>query len=195
MQALTARRSADELYLDLSGEWRVAALLEMDRTLGGLDLHGVRHVRFDTSKLAILDFSTAWRLREFIERIRQLDGEITFEGGEPEQLKLITDCLAREPYRPPPGEDGEHIEPVEALGRKVVGRWRDTVAALDFMGRVVAMGGRALLNPRRLRPISVARHVYDTGITAIPIVSLIGFLISVIIAYMSAQQLQQFGAD
>ena len=46
-----------------------------------------------------------------------------------------------------------------------------------------------------MRPISIARHVYDTGITAIPIVALIGFLISVIIAYMSAQQLQRFGAE
>jgi len=46
-----------------------------------------------------------------------------------------------------------------------------------------------------LRPISVLRHVYDTGITAIPIVSLIAFLISVILAYMGAQQLVKFGAD
>jgi phospholipid/cholesterol/gamma-HCH transport system permease protein len=46
-----------------------------------------------------------------------------------------------------------------------------------------------------LRATSIARHIYDTGITAIPIVSLIAFLISVIIAYMSAQQLQQFGAE
>jgi phospholipid/cholesterol/gamma-HCH transport system permease protein len=194
-QALTARRSADELHLDLSGEWRVATLAEMDRTLGGLDLAGVRHVHFDTSKLAVLDFSTAWRLREFIERVRQLDGEVTFEGGEPEQLRLITDCLARAPYRPPPGEETDSIEPVEAIGRQVVRRWRDVVAALDFAGRIVTAAMRALLNPKRLRPISIARHVYDTGITAIPIVSLIGFLISVIIAYMSAQQLQQFGAE
>jgi phospholipid/cholesterol/gamma-HCH transport system permease protein len=45
------------------------------------------------------------------------------------------------------------------------------------------------------RPISIARHVQETGIHAIPIVALIAFLISVIIAYMGAQQLQQFGAD
>lgn len=194
-QALTARRSADELHLDLSGEWRLATLAEMDRTLRALDLAGVRHVHFDTSKLTVLDFSAAWRLREFIERVRQLDGEVTFEGGEPEQLGLITDCLARAPYRPPPGEEAESIEPVEALGRQVVRRWRDVVAALDFAGRIVMSALRAFANPRRLRPISIARHVYDTGITAIPIVSLIGFLISVIIAYMSAQQLQQFGAE
>jgi phospholipid/cholesterol/gamma-HCH transport system permease protein len=55
--------------------------------------------------------------------------------------------------------------------------------------------GQALMSPRRWRMVSIARHVYDTGITAIPIVALIGFLISVIVAYMGAQQLIKFGAD
>jgi phospholipid/cholesterol/gamma-HCH transport system permease protein len=54
---------------------------------------------------------------------------------------------------------------------------------------------RALVSWRHLRLISVARHVYDTGVTAIPIVSLIAFLISVIIAYLSASQLRNYGAD
>jgi phospholipid/cholesterol/gamma-HCH transport system permease protein len=53
----------------------------------------------------------------------------------------------------------------------------------------------SLTQLKRLRPISVARHVYDTGMTAMPIVALIAFLISVIIAYMSAQQLRGLGAD
>jgi phospholipid/cholesterol/gamma-HCH transport system permease protein len=48
---------------------------------------------------------------------------------------------------------------------------------------------------KRLRPVSIARHVYDTGLTALPIVALIAFLISVIIAYMSATQLRGLGAD
>jgi len=54
---------------------------------------------------------------------------------------------------------------------------------------------RSLVSLRRLRPKSIARHIYDTGMTAIPIVSLIAFLISIIIAYMSAEQLQNFGAE
>src|SRR6478736_2480077 len=54
---------------------------------------------------------------------------------------------------------------------------------------------QAVRHWRSLRPISVARHVYDTGITAIPIVSLIAFLISVIVAYLSASQLRNYGAD
>jgi len=68
------------------------------------------------------------------------------------------------------------------------------VRDLAFLGRMSITVARGLTSWKRLRPISIARHVYDTGITAIPIVSLIAFLISVIIAYMGAQQLRTFGA-
>jgi len=66
---------------------------------------------------------------------------------------------------------------------------------LAFLGRCVVTLARAFKSRKRLRITSVTRHIYDTGITALPIVSLIAFLISVIIAYMSAQQLQKFGAE
>ena len=193
-QHLTARRSGETLDLDLSGEWRVAELAAIDAELASLDLNGVRHLRVHTEQLGVLDFSAAWRLRELLHRMRQLDGEITFAGAEPEQLRVIDTTLARSPYRTP-AADEDDIEAVEALGRGVVRRWRATVDSLAFFGRVIVMMGRALLSPKRLRPISITRHVWDTGITAIPIVSLIAFLISVIIAYMSAQQLQRFGAE
>jgi phospholipid/cholesterol/gamma-HCH transport system permease protein len=39
------------------------------------------------------------------------------------------------------------------------------------------------------------RHVYETGFTAVPIVSLIAFLIAVIVAYIGAQQLRKFGGE
>jgi len=55
--------------------------------------------------------------------------------------------------------------------------------------------GGALLRPRRFRIQSVVRHVYEAGIQAIPIVALIAFLISVIVAYIGAQELRQFGGE
>jgi phospholipid/cholesterol/gamma-HCH transport system permease protein len=81
------------------------------------------------------------------------------------------------------------------IGRRAVTLWGDMIGALDFLGRLSVAAVHSLPHPRSLRPISIARHVYDTGITAIPIVALIAFLISVIIAYMSAQQLRSFGAE
>jgi phospholipid/cholesterol/gamma-HCH transport system permease protein len=194
-QHLTARRSGETLDLELSGEWRVAQLAAIDVELAAVDLAGVRHVRVNTEHLDVLDFSAAWRLRELLRRIRQLDGEITFRGAEPEQLRVIDETLSRSPWRAPAHAEDDEIEPVAALGRSAVRRWRALVDSLAFFGRVVVMLLRAFMNVKRLRPISVTRHIWDTGITAIPIVSLIAFLISVIIAYMSAQQLQRFGAE
>ena len=51
------------------------------------------------------------------------------------------------------------------------------MAALAFLGRVFTTFGRAVTSLKRLRPISIARHIYDTGITAMPIAALIAFLL------------------
>jgi phospholipid/cholesterol/gamma-HCH transport system permease protein len=87
---------------------------------------------------------------------------------------------------------------VGLLGR--LGRWAvlqggHARAVLDFFGRIVVVLGVTPSRPRAFRPSSLARHIYETGITAIPIVALIAFLISVIVAYLGAQQLSRFGAD
>ncbi len=41
----------------------------------------------------------------------------------------------------------------------------------------------------------ISGHLYQIGATAMPITALVGFLIGVVLAYLSAQQLKQFGAD
>jgi phospholipid/cholesterol/gamma-HCH transport system permease protein len=85
--------------------------------------------------------------------------------------------------------------PVHLIGQTAVERMQAVGAGLAFIGRVTASLALACTRWRRLRPTSVVRHLWDTGFTALPIVSLIAFLISVIIAYLSATQLRQFGAD
>jgi phospholipid/cholesterol/gamma-HCH transport system permease protein len=41
----------------------------------------------------------------------------------------------------------------------------------------------------------ISGHLFHFGATALPITALVGFLIGVVLAYLSAQQLKQFGAD
>jgi phospholipid/cholesterol/gamma-HCH transport system permease protein len=41
----------------------------------------------------------------------------------------------------------------------------------------------------------VSGHVYHIGATALPITALVGSLVGVVLAYLTAQQLKQFGAD
>jgi phospholipid/cholesterol/gamma-HCH transport system permease protein len=191
-----ARRGAEGLDLELAGDWRIDALNDLERDLDAVELAGERRVRVSTARLTSLDLSAASRLQAFVERVRKAGAEVRFAEGAPRQLQLLERTLAGDtPAARVPPEAEEEVEPVAALGRETVRRWNDVLAGLDFVGHVAVLGLRVFGRPRRLRPISVLRHVYDTGVTAIPIVSLIAFLISVIIAYISAQQLERFGAE
>jgi phospholipid/cholesterol/gamma-HCH transport system permease protein len=194
--AVEVRRTAQGLQLDLTGEWRAQNFADVQSQLASVELAASQPLQLDTHGLTALDLSGAWLLRQFIERAHAAGVTVAFTGAPPDQLRLLDETL-QQTQRPPaaaaqvPAEVGALI----ALGRYVVNAGRDMREGLAFLGHVVVTLGASVTRLRRLRPISVTRHVFDTGITAIPIVSLIAFLISVIIAYMSAQQLRGLGAD
>ncbi len=207
---LEVRTTEQGIALDLTGEWRALAYRQIDSALAAVDLARARHIEIATARLAALDLTGAWRLREFVLQAQKMGAQVTFAGTPPDQMRLVDETLrpieaAAAAVAPRPVRDlRTELEefPVEAevatltfIGRRAVTLWSDMSGALAFLGRVSATGLGALLRPRRLRPTSIARHVYDTGITAIPIVALIAFLISVIVAYMSAQQLRSYGAE
>jgi phospholipid/cholesterol/gamma-HCH transport system permease protein len=197
------RRTEQGLDVDLTGEWRAPQLTRIDTELAGVDLSNAHRISIGTKSLTALDLSGAWRLREFVNQAQAAGAQVEFRGPQPDQLRLIDSTLKGErpvcdQPLPVPHEHG--LAPLTEAGLAEIGlysvrEWRDLVAALAFSGRVFSILGRALTSPKRLRPISIARHIYDTGITAMPIAALIAFLISVIIAYMSAQQLRRFGAE
>jgi len=204
---VATRRTERGLAVDLTGEWRALSYGQIDAALAAVDLAGLHHVEISTDRLTALDLTGAWRLGEFVRRARGSGVEVAFAGAPPDQLRLVEEILRpleAQGVTPTPSlVHGEIPHPVEEaevatltfIGRRAVTLWSDIVGALAFVGRLSSTALHALTHPRGLRPISVARHVYDTGITAIPIVALIAFLISVIIAYMSAQQLRSFGAE
>jgi phospholipid/cholesterol/gamma-HCH transport system permease protein len=142
-----------------------------------------------------MDLAGAWRLRAWLEAAANAGAAIEYSGRKPAQIGLIDATLTGNVHKLPETSSAPRFEPVSALGRQVTRRWNSLKLALDFIGRTTMTWVRASTSWRRLRPISVARHIYETGITAIPIVSLIAFLITVIIAYIAAQQAREYGAE
>jgi len=200
-EAVEFRRTAEGLELELTGEWRVREVAALETALAAIDVASVPRIRIATAGITDLDLSGAWALRGFVRRARRAGAEVSFKGEPPDQLRLVDETLAAQaapeadalPARPVHDEPGDRA--LVALGRYAVRSSHDLVLGLAFLGRTLLTFTASLAHPRRLRPISVVRHVYETGITAMPIVSLIAFLIAVIIAYMSAQQLRGLGAD
>jgi len=191
-------RTAAGLQLELTGQWGLREVEAARAQLAAVDLGGVREVEVSTRGVESLDLSGAWVLREFVQRARAAGAGVSFQGAPPDQLRLIGETLkepeagaAATPSAAPPADPGLLYD----IGRYAVHAWHDARASFAFLGRTLVTLLASLRSLRRLRPISVARHVYDTGITAIPITALIAFLVTVIIAYLSAQQLRGLGVD
>ncbi len=194
--SLELRRTDEGLELELTGEWVAQRVAAIESAVAALDLAAARKLSIATQRLTALDLSGAWALRQLLKRAHAADVAVSFRGTPPDQLRLLDEILTDTGAAGAPASSGAHArQPLTAIGRNAVLAGRDLLRGLAFVGHAstTLLGG--LVRPRRLRPISIARHVYDTGITAVPIVALIAFLISVIIAYMSAKQLRGLGAD
>ncbi len=193
--SLEVRRTAAGLQLELAGQWRLAEAESARAELAAIDLGAVHEIELSTRRVESLDLSGAWVLREFLLRARAAGAEVSFREALPDQLRLI-DATLRQTEAPtsaaaPAGRAGLLYE----VGHYVVHAWHDALLWCAFLGRALVTFLASVRSVRRLRPTSVARHVFDTGITAMPITALIAFLVTVIIAYLSAQELRGLGVD
>ena len=201
--SLEVQQTAGAVTLRLSGDWGAREFGALEQDFARVDLHGAHAVLIDASGVQSLDLSGAWALHEFLRRTRAAGVEVSFKGQPPDQLRLLDETLKETDAAAPPSPPAAPVAaPAGPVARVLGSIGRDTFtlrdASLDslaFLGRTTLSGLGSFTRLKRLRPISIARHVYDTGVTALPIVALIAFLISVIIAYMSATQLRGLGAD
>ncbi len=66
---------------------------------------------------------------------------------------------------------------------------------VSFIGSVFLALAQILKKPKSLRFDDMIWHMKTTGIDALPVVALIGFLLGLIMAFVSSLQLKQFGAN
>ena len=84
---------------------------------------------------------------------------------------------------------------VEDVGA-ATGSWlRDLRQQVEFMGEVTLGVMKGLVRPRLLRWKEILRVFEVAGVNALPIVTLITFLVGMVIAFESAQPLAQLGAQ
>jgi phospholipid/cholesterol/gamma-HCH transport system permease protein len=101
-----------------------------------------------------------------------------------------------------PAEPSEPLAPKPAMpslteetGRATMAIFRDLRHQTAFVGELIAAAGRAILRPGEVRWSDALRVAEEAGVNALPIISLMGFLIGLILAFQSAAQLKIVGAE
>jgi len=95
---------------------------------------------------------------------------------------------AGEPPRPP-------FAWLEMLGHAVLALLRQLRAFITLLGQLILDAGHLLRYPADLPVREISANIYKSGVRAMPVTALVGFLIGVVLSYLSALQLSQFGAD
>jgi len=142
-----------------------------------------------------LDIGPSWLLRALVVDLRGAGKVVELEGHVPEHLRFLDEIADRD-VGMLPGAGGvtfaDRFASFGAALRRRVAGWYE---ALVFGGRLLESAATAWRGLKRLRIPSVVRHMHETGVQAIPVVAVIALLISVISAYIGAQQLRPFGAE
>jgi len=83
----------------------------------------------------------------------------------------------------------------EQVGEAVFEFGRGIRRVIGFMGAIITAFLGTLRHPRRLRVRALVRQMELVGVTSLPIIGLMSFLIGIVIAQQGAVQLEQFGAE
>lgn len=187
--------NSDELLtLKLTGRLVIGRVEEVRSEI--LHAMDARNVVVDLSGVEAMDTAGAWLIADLEAHVVGRGGHVEVIGGSAVQAELLDVVKKNIPPKEPP-EKTRHdlVAWLETVGQAT---WQGTQTAIEmlgFLGVVVARMMTVMVRPRRLRFTSVVFHMQEIGVNAIPIVSLMAFLIGVVMAFQGAVQLRQFGAE
>lgn len=192
--ALTIDTSGQGARVALSGDLRIGGVQEIAGALGAVA--GPGPVVVDGAGVESFDTAGAWAIATLRRRLEAEGVEVRVEGLAPERVALLETVERSLPERKagPPGPPG-FVVWLGRLGEAVVNARIATVELVNLLGVVLARFAGIIPHPGRLRLTSVVFHMQEAGLNAVPIAALMAFLIGVVLAYMGAVQLRQFGAE
>ncbi len=186
----------DRLCLRLEGDWRLQAahpefagfIMQLNQ---GAKISGVM---FNSDELGHWDSALVSYLAGLVKlcRERQLGVDDT---GLPDGIRRLLKLAFSAPTHKAAGKKDSLPGYLHQIGVSVRSLWLGAPTALHFIGDIVLsvvqiLRGRASFSRRDLALI-----IQEAGPQALPVVSLISFLVGLILAYMGAVQLQRFGAQ
>lgn len=192
--ALTKKGNATTLRL--LGQWEGPSLEEVQAELLALPALPAS-VQLMGDDLGRLDTAAAWILVRWL-RARQSAGTVfEISGFSEDHAKVLAMvekllCPAAE-ICPLPAQGWRQFFIV--LGREFVAWLRDMRDLLAFFGQLAVVSTRLLRRPGRLRMRSTVYHLNHVGLLAVPIISLLAFLISLVLGYQGVAQLSKFNAQ
>jgi phospholipid/cholesterol/gamma-HCH transport system permease protein len=180
--------------LRVTGSWRSASLPDTDAVLARLRATAAPQLTVDAAALADWDSRLPAFLLACHEACRANGGSIDgrdLPDGLATLLRLATATDAAEPSPAP----RHGLLSRAALRQQLHEIGEEVLDSLAFLGDAVRASARAFVPGSATRWVDLRDCLYQAGPDALPIITLTSVLVGMILAYLGAVQLQQFGAE
>ena len=186
----------DVLLIRLGGRWELrnglasAAGIETELGRGPAP----SRIAFDTHQLGLWDSSLLAFLTQVSDTCRER-GVALDTTALPAGLHNLLDLALAVPERA--GARKQLTAPpfLEHLGAQTIAAVAEGDETLSFLGNMTLTSIRLARRKARYRASDLWLLIQQCGVEALPIVTLISFLVGVILAFVGAVQLKQFGAQ
>ena len=183
------------LNVQLCGVWQLrsgvppATLVERE-----LETGRARSVAFDAGKLGSWDSSVLIFLVQLSELCRQRQIPMD-RAGLPAGVQKLLALAEAVPERKGARRELTEASVLERIGTTAIGAAGSLTEMLSFLGEMTISSVRLFGMKARYRASDLFLLIQQCGAQAVPIVTLISFLVGVILAFVGAVQLKQFGAQ
>ncbi len=147
------------------------------------------------AEITQFDSAAALFLFNFIATLKEQDNSLTLNNFTQQQqdlLSLIEDKKSILNYSPPPPERKGLLH---NIGEETMHKLDQGQGLIIMVGDLSDKILKAFYYFRRFHFPSIVSTIYNTGVTALPIIGLLSFLIGVVLAYQMGLQLETYGAN
>jgi len=179
-----------------TGDWTIGTAESIRTRIGHVRSDGRRGGVIDLSRLTGIDTAGALMLKQLRDHLARQGQHVDVTGLQDRHATLVERVIQSGEVEPLPREQRRPV--MDWLARLGMASHEAGIEALDllyFLGLATVSIVRCLLNPARIRFISVLSHIEKVGLNAMPIIGLLSFLIGIVLAYQGADQLRRFGAE
>jgi phospholipid/cholesterol/gamma-HCH transport system permease protein len=180
--------------LTLQGRWQIAqadqiapAMSRLGKALGQVEA-------IDGKALGAMDTAGALVLLSRLRAVGIDPQTIALANFDPSHTRIVEVVRSRLPSAGQT-QHARALGMVAKAGQFTSNLGSTLIGHVDFLGRVVFELTRALRQPGLARPREFMAQLGQTGVTAIPVVVLVTFLIGVVFAYLLGLQAEQYGAN
>jgi phospholipid/cholesterol/gamma-HCH transport system permease protein len=184
--------------LRVAGDWTLLHYAELERAVGLIKTPLSVDTTIDMAQLGALDTAGASLLVSLLGATRL--GDLASEApGMPAARRALLQTVgtALAGYREPTRREhqGNAVTDVLArIGAAMETIWQQQLKLLGFVGLTLQTLAQTIWRPSRWRVTSLAAHIEQTGLDAVPIVVLLTFMVGAVVAFLGSTILADFGA-